>query len=384
MKRRPFRRFLMGAAAWLLVISLAYLTIEGVLIYLERLGGIDFRDARLRMGGAILLIGCIAHGAARVISAHPAFDTDYRSWLMAVPWTNRKPLPFEPVEIVWNDAVVVVVFMLLSRLLPVSIAPWLVVAWLLANLAMLGVSFFLTRTTEFCYLTLLGLGFAVLMIRQPYVAIAILAATYAIAYLGIRRALDAFPWEPRKIPDLSTNVHELVGPRGHAGWPYERMLGQVVASRGLSRPDAILVTLLAAFWLYVLSSLLPQGVDRSVPAAFAFSMVLWLAPLIRLGAYTTGYEAPLSLFGRVATLRLIIPRYDVVFVTPLCTGVVGLLVFLGSRPFAPLVIVLPIAAAVVVMVALLGPPSLRKWRLTGGHKITLGGQINKNDFVEAG
>ena len=395
MKRRLWRRFpvLAGSGGWLLVISIIYLVTEGVMSYLERLGGMGLGDARLRTGGGILVISCLVHGSGRVISAHPAFDDGYRSWLMGVTWSNRKRLPFLPVEIVWEDVVVVAWFMLLAKTLPVSIAPWLVVAWLTANLVMLGWSFFLTRTTGFCYYTALGIGFAVLSIRRPYVSLAILAATYVVAYEGLKRALDAFPWEPRKLPnlsgnvqisDLSRDVHGLVGSRGHAGWPYERLLGQVIDPRRISRPDAILTTLLAMFWLYVLSSLLPNHVDRAMPAAFVFMFVAWAAPLIRLGIYTSGYENPLSLFGRFATFRLVIPRYDVVCLTPLCAGVAGVLVLLAFRRFAPLEIVLPIATAVVIIVTLLGPPSLRRWRLTGGHRLAIGVQKNNSDFVEAG
>ncbi len=395
MSRRLSRRFpvLAGSVPWLLFVSVLYLFAEVVMIQLEGLGGIGLGDARTRIGGGILVISCLIHGSSRVISAHPAFDDGYRGWLMGVPWTNRKRLPFLPVEMVWEDVVVVGWFILLAKTLPVSIAPWLVVAWLTANLVILGWSFFLTRTTGFCYLTALGLGFAVLWIRQPYVSLAILAATYVVAYEGLKRGLDAFPWEPRKLPNLSTNVqitdlssdvHGLVGSSGHGGWPYERMLGQVIDPRGISRPDAILITLLAMFWLYVLSSLLPNHLDRAVPAAFVFMIVSWAAPLIRLGIYTSGYENPLSPLGRIATFRLVIPRHDVVCLTPLCAGLAGVLVLLAFRRFAPLEIVLPIATAVVVLVTLLGPPSLRRWRLTGGHRLAIGVQKNNRDFVEAG
>ncbi len=386
MNRRPFRRFrvVAGSAVMFIAIPLIFLILGGSLLYLERLIGLDSKETWLRMGGGLLAISCIVHGFTRVVTTHPCFDDDYRAWLMAAPWTNRKPLPFAPVEIVWEDAVVLGLFLLLGKLLPVTIAAWLVDAWLMANLAPLAVSFWLTRMSAFGYLTALGMGFAVLSIRLPYVSLAILAATYLVAYEGLRRSLDAFPWVPRTI-QFNQTAEEAVREKGLLGWPYDRMLRQVVAFRGISRPDAILSTLLAAFWIYVLASLTPDGRQQNPPiSVLPLMLTALLAPLIRLLAYTQGYDSPLSLLGRLGALRLIIPRYDVVFLTPICCDLAGLLVFLALWRWVPLDMLFPIVTAVIVLVALLGPPSLRKWRLTGGHNMAPVNEKNKSLFVEAG
>ncbi len=387
MNRRLSRGFraLMRSATAVTIYTLVFLALEGGLIYLERLGGLDFKDARLRVGAFILAMGCVVLGLARVIGTHPCFNDDYRGWLSSSPWTNRKPLPMGPVEFEWADVVLVGILLLVGKLLPVPISPWLVDAWLMANLAPLAVSFWLTRMSAFGYLTALGLGFAVLSIRLPYVSLAILAATYLVAYEGLKRSLDAFPWAPRTIPNFNQTPEEAVRENGQLGWPYERMLRQLVAFRGISRADAILSTLLAAFWIYVLASLDPDGRRLNRPmSVLPLTLVAILAPPFRLLVYTQGYNSPLSLLGRLGALRLIIPRYDVVFLTPICCDLAGLLVFLALWRWVPLDILFPIVTAVIVLVALLGPPSLRKWRLTGGHNMAPVNEKNKSLFVEAG
>ena len=78
----------------------------------------------------------------------------------------------------------------------------------------------------------------------------------------------------------------------------------------------------------------------------------------------------ISLWGRALTFRWIIPGYDQVLVGPICALLVGpmaMSVFWNSR--VPGEICLSIASGLTVHFALISPPRLRHWRLTGHHRL---------------
>ena len=108
-------------------------------------------------------------------------------------------------------------------------------------------------------------------------------------------------------------------------------------------------------------------------------MMACFAAGARLIRYLNGYAPPLSLLGRLGTGRLIIPAYDQVFVAPLLAMVVAgaayVLSGLPLRAAAPVLAWLhapqwtaPITFALVAFIIASGRPSLRHWRLCGGHR----------------
>ncbi len=85
-----------------------------------------------------------------------------------------------------------------------------------------------------------------------------------------------------------------------------------------------------------------------------------------------GLRPPITLGGRLMTGRPIIPGYDKIFPTPLlglCLAAgIG---WVGFRFGAPPEIHGPIAMTAGLMILTLGGPSLKRWRLTGTHTISL-------------
>ena len=81
------------------------------------------------------------------------------------------------------------------------------------------------------------------------------------------------------------------------------------------------------------------------------------------------YYPPISIFGRIATGRLIIPGYDNVLIAPLAAFIASLsvryLLILGMPP--------PLAFAITTFLILLPflmfGPSLWRWHLVGTHRI---------------
>jgi energy-coupling factor transporter ATP-binding protein EcfA2 len=115
-----------------------------------------------------------------------------------------------------------------------------------------------------------------------------------MVYEGLRRGFDHFPWKHFETPTADSDLTAGRGPSGMWGWPYDRMLREVVGDQSISRIDAILCCMLGSW--------------------------------------------PLS----VALLR-------------------------AWR--VPLDFSLPIATGLILLVALITPPRLKRWRLTGQHRI---------------
>ncbi len=367
-------------AALLLLFSIP----EGILTYVEHGLGWPIH-INIRPGEVFLFIAAISYGLGRVTRTHPCYDGEYLRWLLSTPWTPRKPLPQGPVHLVWEDAIVVSLYVALSLFLPMRIAAELVLAALFAYLAGVTISLWITRTSAHGYACALGMGFAVLFLKNPPVALAILAVVDLIAVLGLHETFHKLGWDALKFKLPAMNEPIIETSRNSLGWPFERMMGDATKPSRLSKPDVVLSVLLAVFWVYALSSLLPNREQRRVPLLLLFCFAPLISMFARLGIYTMGYTSPLSFWGRLFTLRWIIPRYDYVYITPFVGFVSGFAVFAafyGLR--APEEIAFAASSAVPILVCLLGPPSLRRWRLTGGYQMSLSTERNKAEFVEAG
>ncbi len=366
--RLPIWRDFRFLLPWLPVLA-SFLLIEGPILYFEWRAG---RRAtfRTRPGTAFLFMICVSYATFRVSAFHPIFRKGYRTWLESTPWTYRKPLPLGPVEFAWKDGLFLGLLMLLSATQPEPDALHLLCTYLLVNLLALTCSFWLTRSWEFGYATAFALGLAVLYWRQPLVCVTILAGVYMIAYEGIRQAMASFPWKVRDLPNLSGDISQMSGGRESCGWPHDRMMREIVDDHGIARIDVVLGCMLASWWSFVLISLLRDPRERTICSILALIVAMVIAPIFRIAIYADGYSAPIGFWGRIWKYHGIIPGYDRIFVAPLFALIAGpatvvLLRTCGLPAFVSYVS----AAGMVVMVAILTPPRLRRWRLTGQHRI---------------
>ena len=100
------------------------------------------------------------------------------------------------------------------------------------------------------------------------------------------------------------------------------------------------------------------------------------------------WRRPISLAGRIARFRPLIPSYDQVFLTPIA----ALFLFaLGSGCLklagVPLDVAIAVCTTMGLMALWLGGPERRTWQLTAKHRINPGIQdsSNKNpEFVRTG
>jgi hypothetical protein len=337
-----------------------------------------------RPASALLFLAAVTYGISRVTDFHPVFQRNYRAWLEMTPWTNRKPLPLGPVELVLEDGLVLGPMVLLCAILPRPRAMYLLCAFLLCHLGAIVVSLWLTRTRTIGYLSAFGLGYAVKLWHQPFACLATATLVYLIAYEGLLQAFDRFPWSPRHQLKLNTEVTARVSNSEPCGWPYDRILGEVVAAQGISRIDAIICCALGSWWLYVLALFIPDERSRLGMLSLACVVPTVLFPFGRMSIYVQGHASPISGWARIMTMRWIIPGYDQIFVGPLCAllagpASLGLFFAIGC----PLDACLTLGTGVTAAVALVAPPRLRRWRLTGYHRIVPSSDLNRG-FVKVG
>ncbi len=100
--------------------------------------------------------------------------------------------------------------------------------------------------------------------------------------------------------------------------------------------------------------------------------------IARMTRYRGGYGPPISLWGRVRTGRLIWPRFDQVYVTPVL--VVGWWL-VGPRVLAGMglagadgwrVFLVWVSLWGLMMLARMGPPTVTRWQHTGQHRVITG------------
>jgi hypothetical protein len=360
------------APSWLLVILLLGWLPYAVVgtawrVFLDEPPGREVRD----LGVTILGMCALGYGIYRAVRFHPASRAGYAAWLAQTPWTPAKPLPDGPVLLAWQD-IPVLALLLGPAWLVFGPEAWpLVPAFALAYLFTLASLVHLTGERAAAYLAWFGLGGMVMLAHLPAAALALAVGTYAAAAVGFRRSLGRFPWLPGD--DEKARLRAFVA-RG-LQWPFDRLAP--LAPPPLLRPwEGPVCGLLTAWGLFAVGfqlDRLPPNVrgDKMTDlVVFGPTLVLCLAAALRVGIYVYTHLPPISLLGRLATGRLIIPRYDVIFVAPLLAMVAspaGLVAFpeVGLPGYAGSAV----GAGLAVGLLLSAGPDRVKWQLTAPARL---------------
>jgi hypothetical protein len=324
--------------------------------------------------GWLLIQGAtMIYAVHRVVTFHPLFQADYRRWLKSTPWTSRYPLPVGPIHLVLQDGLVLAALAgLVWARHPAVSWPHLILKFLLIYESALAVSFSVLQMAWFAYAIGFGLGLMVLFWQTPPIALPVAAAFYLVAYAGLRRALDNFEnWGLEWIEQQTTLVVTQGDidrmRRNVLGWPFDCIRPRDVAA-SITYRDGLMLSLLAGWWMFVIL----QHVDPA--ARFAGNIFLGFACQFaawgRLGTYLWGYAPPISLGGRIFTLRWIIPGYDYVFIAPLLTlGITAAGISIQPLWNVPAGIAAPVTLTLLLIVTLTSAPTLERWRLTGNHRL---------------
>lgn len=336
----------------------------------------------------VLLAAALAGlGLFRAAALHPLFSKPYAEWLARTPWTSRQPLPLGPVHLVAQDAVVLAVALLFafdsSRLTVAA----LLTAFGAPYVLLLSAANFVTNAQTQAYLAAFGLALAVWLGLPSPATLPVLAALYLVALWGLRRSLATFPWQEHWLirsgrAQLSTSK------TAQLGFPFDA-LSPKSKNDELPLREALLVPALVACWLYAAAARLNDPRDGWFACFMFCSFALTVGAMLRVLRYVLEFHPPINLLGRIATGRLLIPGYDRVFVPSLIAlGLVGFQLALLARidgRFAEMPLAKPIVPCVLLALGgaiLLGsPPSLRRWALTGQHRIAAAPK-NRTEFVE--
>jgi hypothetical protein len=228
-----------------------------------------------------------------------------------------------------------------------------------------------------------GLPALTFLTDRPVGALLLTLGLYVVGFLGMRRSLAAFPWRDPK----EEKVHPSTRPPRWLPWPGSEV-GPLAPKPPLRRGKALLVSAMIGWWVYaalghpataVWFGQQLHKVDRLVFAAaigVIFAVVRWLN-------YALGRWAPISLYGRLRYGPLLIPRYDVIHLAPLCTALAACAVPFALRA-AGVGVIESFAATVAISLALALtlPPSKYQWKLTGAYQV-LGMRKRRNPAAEA-
>jgi len=328
-----------------------------------------FSDVNYPLG--LACVGAVAFYSGAILAAmHPMqlfearfehgksdFLTNYFRFLLTTPWRPGTDLPLGNHWPVWQDVPFLATIEIVSEWY-VGAPPGMALVIFAAGYSLPSMLILLmVKSFLPVYILLMLLpGIAWLKARIGAIdAIALIAV--AIVWYAIRASLWKYPWgweKPRR-------------PKVDLGWP----MGRVGPSEPFSPipvPAAIAICLLPSWYFYSAIAL-----DESITARDAWQAIvvasLWLA-MVRLVIYLVRHFPPISFWGRIATGRLIIPRYDQMVVAPLaavlaawfCPQVFGL-IGLNAKLAAAL------GGFCVLMILLKMGPSFRDFELTGAYRM---------------
>lgn len=364
---------------WIAGFAVFYGAMFGFFHWLEsRVGGplLDDQGRPLppMIYGSILVFGALAFASWRALAFHPVSSHAYRQWLAATPWTGKKPLPLGPVHLVPQDVLLIGTAVLFAWLSGDAWSLFVPQAFMVIYLLLVGYTLFATGTWPWGYAVLFGVGLTVRLWHFIPASLGAALGAYLVAYLGLRHSFTLFPWDKTWIAELDMALGKSKRTEsGAVGWPYSRLAPKYPGSETrFPLHHALMLSGLIGWWLYVVASLFPRPASREDFLLLILGAVMILAPLFRLFTYANGYLPPISVLGRLAKFRWIIPGYDQIVVAPLLAFMAGsTLEVAGTLLGVDPLIGRPVAIAVILAMCLGLGPSLKTWRLTGNHRIAI-------------
>jgi len=363
MKRRQFLKFPITALAILLMLYVTFTLVA--MLDVPTWNWTAVRGSSQFFRGVLLVGGCVIAGALRISLLHPHYAQKYAGWLMSTPWHPGLQLPLGPVDLVWEDLLLVVPLGALAQV-DAGISLWLPVTAYLLGYSWAGV---LALREGRSHWFSLGLAFLwsipLLRLASPWILLPTLIAIDLLTRGGLSISLRHFPWD---LGDPMRETHRR--PRSSLAWPLDRV-GPVAVPQPIPLALGLATAAMIAWWVFVVVNLLAGVFDGILVQTLATEIppVCALICVGRLLQYCLGYSPPISVMGRVMTGRLLIPGYDHVFIAP---AVCCLLAWLLPRVFAnhlPLQVSSAFTVLCMAGVAINMGPTVQSWRLTGHHRL---------------
>jgi len=370
--RRVIRWFTSVIPLWGAAIAIAWYTVMvSIALVLQYFGATEEElkpFLRMRISSSVIAMGFYA--LYRVAYFHPHLNQSYGTWLSSTPWHWGKPLPLGPVQLVPQDVLVVGVAALMSHGAPPLALMMLPVIFLCGYLFLY---IFVLQALEMSVSGLVlafGLGGIVWVAQQsPLSAITTGLALYLFLFSRMPQMFQSFPWDEQKAKAKASQ--EFVNQR--LGWPIDLLSPRIAPTTPLWK--SIIWPILIGWWTFaILTNLEPEAKDFVVH----FSSVVLPAPILfGTMAVISRFRSPISLWGRIWTLRWIVPRYDIVFVPLVLTFVVIVFCQALMLTIAPKEPVFPLLVSAVFLILALALRLRDWWRLTSPARMAPGGYVGK-------
>jgi len=323
---------------------------------------------------SVLPLGLFFYAIWRGIAFHPAWRNSYRHWLERTPWQAPKPLPFGPAHLVWQDmlifAIVTVAWTLPEDRLFVPLA------FLIPYCVLLTVANFRTGVDWAGFGGLAVMTSLLLVFGEGLPMLVLMLIAYVICCFGLQSSLRNFPWDDSHRFQSFKLVTSNQQRQKNVLWPMVHD-----EEYGTLRPwmpwKTVWALSVLVGWLafcmahcYV-SHAAPRDVrDFHSELPGILSVAALMCCCGRLGAYCFKHGWPISFWGRLRTVRWIIPGFDRVLVAPLAALALGYFLPRWLVAWAvPLPVVAMLSTFAIAMITLGVGPSLSDWHLTGKHRL---------------
>jgi hypothetical protein len=327
-----------------------------------RLWQIELSDEYYQLWVGWLSVAAGGYAFFRVYFFHPLYRQDYIEWLSLSPYDDKKRLPFGPVHLVETDVFVLAILYYMAYLnLPgLAVIPVIIFmgVYLFLNWIVVGDS-----QGHICILMLFLFPFVYYPSKNLWISLAVLTVFYGIFYLA-GFGLKKFPWGTSwwKCDPLD-KLRKLSHRHIISAWPFNSLYyrsGQKFGMAGI-----LFLSILITWWVHILWWAVGGiPIYGGLLAIFIFN-----SAFLKVLYYYSLCHPPISLLGRVCNFRLIIPRYDKVFIGPICTVIFGAGTPLVLHNFG-VSSRWSFEIAVFVTVLTLGfGPSLSAWKLTAQGRI---------------
>jgi hypothetical protein len=241
-------------------------------------------------------------------------------------------------------------------------------AFMIAYGFVLGVGGWRTGANWHMYLLWLLGGMVVLLKDYPTLCFVTSFVILLIGHQTIRLALTDFPYTLDTRGKLGlAPVRQATAAASH--WPASPLVLDKWYFR-INARSAFLISIAIAWSVFCLAFHADTTRERDRALLMGHAYLTVFAVFGRLLLYVVGHMPPISLLGRLATRRWIIPRYDVIFAAPLLAAAAAFAMptMLILRFGIPAVVAVPLSIVTTLTFAFGLPPRWQGWHFTGHYR----------------
>jgi hypothetical protein len=311
------------------------------------------------------LVGAFFYGFYRGSTFHPLTRPNYKDWLLTTVWQPTDPLPFGPIHLVVQDLFVLGLLVVpMSFLIGISVIN-IPVCFLAVYTLNLMSYYMIYQPRKYAYVIVFCLSSLPLtFLVHPLWSLAVSVGYYGVARLGLRVHMNYFPWGQRK-------------PEPFIGYPMSS-LQPYPEPDFYSRWEEIILGLLAGWITFVFIAIRQMYFPTLDSDYYQMTFIVFLLPMMTVCVcylflyFEGGHSSPIGIEGRLRSGRIIIPKYDIVFLPIILAFLLlySLPILCNQFGVHPL-IGIPITCVTPVVALCCFRPDRLKWRLTAPIRLAI-------------